>query len=102
MIIKHFRIWRELTQRKKGKKFNDRQKGCGYYFTVGLLGHTPIGRIEEVQMQSGKTGLYELIDFQLHRDPDDMIKSSQWMFVGYKGYKKITDCTLEEFLTIYR
>lgn len=101
LIIKnweHYKFWRT---RKKGTKTVDYTRGAGYYISAGILFHDPRGKREEHKMQSGKTGIYELIDYTTFSDPHDMIKHSEWMFVGYKGQKPINDCTFTEFLNNY-
>jgi hypothetical protein len=91
--------WRKV---KRGVLTRDFKRGCGYYITVGLLGYDPIGEVQELEMQSGKIGLYKLIDYKTFRDPWDMIDESWWHFVGYKGQKPIKECSFSEFLAYFK
>lgn len=101
LIIRNYKLWRYWRSIKKGIKTRDFKRGPGYYITVGLLGHNPIGCIQEFQMASGKIGLYELLDYRLYSDPDDMVKESWWHFLGYLGEKPVKDCSFSQFLSLY-
>ncbi len=57
--------------------------------------------VQEFNMASGKVAIYKLIDYELMKDPDDMIKWCKWMFLGYKGLPAVNDCSFEEFLEKY-
>lgn len=85
----------------RGDKFNDFERGPGYYITTGLLGHNPIGMLWEPEMSTGKVGIFELVSYKKYRDPWDMIECSQWNFLGYKGVKLIRECSFDEFLKFY-
>lgn len=101
LILKNWKGYKYWKSKKNGKKFREFNRGAGYYLTIGLLGHNPIGQKWETKMQSGKVGLYELIDYERYSDPDDMVKNSWWDFLGYKEMKLIRDCSFEEFLSLY-
>jgi hypothetical protein len=58
-----------------------------------------IGKLHEFKMQSGKTGIYKCLD--LYGLDSHSSKNIKFDFVGYKGEKKIRDCTFEEYLNIY-
>lgn len=101
LILKNYKYYKRWKRIKAGAKPIDYERGPGYYFTIGLLGYNPKGKIEETKMQSGKVGIYELVDYELYSDPSDMIKKSFWHFIGYKGIKPIKECTFNEFLELY-
>lgn len=106
LIIKNWNAYAYWKERKKGKKFRDLDRGAGYYLStdpayVFMSGKSPKGQIWETKMQSGKTGVYELIDYENYKDPYDMIKHSWWSFIGYKNYKPIHECNFKEFLSLY-
>ena len=71
------------------------------YYEVVLDDYKIIGLIKEMETKSGKIGLFELLDFQVYSDPFDMVKESQWHFVGYKGQKAIKDCSFREAMQLY-
>ncbi|MFA6946709.1 MAG: hypothetical protein WC220_12495 [Pedobacter sp.] len=102
LIITNFNRWMYWRKVKRGVLTRDFKRGCGYYITVGLLGYDPIGEVQELEMQSGKIGLYKLIDYKTFRDPWDMIDESWWHFVGYKGQKPIKECSFSEFLAYFK
>ena len=95
---KKYKYWRA---RVNGKKFREFDRGAGYYITLGLFGYNPVGEMWESKMQSGKTGIYELIAYEAYRDPHDMVKHGWYSFVGYVGEKPIPKCTFEEFISLY-
>ncbi len=101
LIVKNYKIWKHWRRIKKGVETRDFKRGCGYYIPVGLLGYNPIGKVEELEMKSGKIGLYKLVDYKTFRDPWDMVKESWWHFIGYKGHKAIKDCSFSEALSLY-
>ena len=101
IVIKNYNLWKHWRKIKKGVKTKDLKRGSGYYITVGLFGYNPIGKIEELEMRSGKIGLYELVCYQTCGDPFDMIKESWWHFVGYKDQKPIKDCSFSEAVYLY-
>jgi hypothetical protein len=96
--IKGFHHWKQV---KGGKKTYDLKLGAGYYIITGLLGYNPIGQKKELEMKSGKIGIYELIDYKTFWDPKDMIEKSYWHFIGYKNVKPIKECSFNEFLQLY-
>jgi len=101
LIIKNIKAYKYWKAKRKGKKFCEHERGCGYYLTLGLLGHNVKGQKWETEMQSGKTGIYELVGYESFGDPHDMVKKSWWNFIGYKGIKPIKECSFNEFLSIY-
>ena len=101
LIIRNYKLWKHWRKIKKGVKTRDFKRGCGYYITVGLFGYNPIGEVKELKMESGKIGLYELVDYKTYSDPWDMVKESWWHFIGYKGQKAIKDCSFSEFVSLY-
>lgn len=101
LILKNWKGYKYWKAKKNGKKFKECNRGADYYIPTGLLGYNPIGQKWETQMQSGKVGLYELVDYETYSDPYDMIKNSYWNFIGYKGIKPIHECSFEEFLSLY-
>lgn len=101
LIIRNYKVWKHWKKIKKGIKTKDLKRGCGYYITVGILGYNAIGKVEELEMESGKIGLYELIDYKTYSDPSDMIKESWWHFIGYKSQKGIKECSFTEAMYMY-
>lgn len=101
LIFRNYRAWKHWRKIKSGIKTRDFKRGCGYYITVGLFNYNPIGKVVELEMKSGKIGLYELLDYQTYSDPNDMVKESNWHFIGYKGEKAIKDCSFSEALSLY-
>jgi hypothetical protein len=99
--LKYWGYYKYWKMKKKGKKFNDFERGVGYYLPVGLITAKIIGTVWESEMKSGKTGIYECISYRTCKDPHDMIKTSQWDMIGYKGDVTIKDSTFREFLMIY-
>ena len=106
LILQNWKAYKYWKARKKGKKFRDLDRGAGYYLNTDPAyifcgGKNPKRQLWETKMQSGKTGIYELIDYENYRDPSDMIKHSWWNFIGYVGVKPIHECSFEEFLSLY-
>lgn len=102
LILSNFYVYRRWSKVRKGVKTIDWQRGPGYYFMTGLVFHSPIGEIQKLEMKSGKIGLYELLSYEVYRDPWDMIKSSNWHFVGYEGEKPIKEYTFLEYLKLVK
>jgi len=100
-IIKKYGLYREWKKIKGGAEPINMKRGAGYYITVGLIGHNPKGKIEEIKMKSGKVAIAKLISYKRFRDPDDMIEESYWHITGYKGEKKIKEMTFKEFIKLY-
>ena len=106
LILQNWKAYKYWKARKKGKKFRDLDRGAGYYLNtdptyIFVSGKSPKGQLWKTKMQSGKTGIYELIDYENYRDPSDMIKHSWWNFIGYENCKPIHECNFEEFLSLY-
>lgn len=99
--MKKIRTIIQWYKRRKGQPIVDYRKGCGYYITVGLLGYNPIGKTEEWKMESGKTMIVKLLDYERFSDPWDMIKESEWQYIGFKGEKPFAELTLREYLKIF-
>ena len=100
IIYRILRNWGEYKSYRSicaGKKPINMKRGCGYYFPLGIGGN-PLGRKEDVPMQSGRTALAELVRYEAYNDPDDMIKESFWHISGYKGEKKFKDMSFDEYL----
>ena len=97
-ILKNWSEYRSWKQIKKGKTPINMKRGVGYYITVGLFGHNPIGQIKEIEMKSGRTAISTLISYKTFRDPDDMIEESFWHMSGYKGEKLFKDMTFDDYL----
>ena len=106
LILQNWKAYKYWKARKKGKKFRDLDRGAGYYLNtdpsyIFVSGKSPKGQLWTTKMQSGKTGIYELIDYENYRDPSDMIKHSWWSFIGYENCKAIPECNFKEFLSLY-
>lgn len=93
-FIRQYFAWRK---RKSGKPVCDYEKGCGYYLPLGLISAKLIGREEDWEMSSGKIMRVKLISYKRFSDPDDMVESSCWQYLGYKGEKLFSDMTFKEF-----
>ena len=48
-------------------------------------------------MESGRFGLYQLIDYTTYGNPSGMTQSSSWEFIGFYGNKKVRDMSYKEF-----
>lgn len=97
-ILKNWKEYKSWKAVKNGKKPINMERGPGYYFPTGLIGVKNRGRIEEIQMKSGRTAIAELIDYDLFSDPNDMIEKSFWHVSGYKGEKLLKDMTFKQYL----
>lgn len=95
--LRNWKLYRYWKKRTSGEDTCDMVMGSGYYFATGVLGANPKESIHQFKMRSGNIGYYKLLDYNLHSDPDDMIKSSQWMLLYYEGRKPINECTFREF-----
>lgn len=103
-VIKRLRAWKEYKTRVINKKpVCDHKMGVGYYFATRVFGLDPYKQnsCKEMKMVSGKTGYYKLIKYELFSDPDDMIKFSEWQFLGYKNEKLIEDMSFPEFIEFF-
>lgn len=97
--LKNRKLWRHYKDRViKKKPIIDTKKGAGYYLTLGLLFVNNKDKVEEWKMESGKVGLWRLLEYRAFSDPDDMVKWSTWQFLGYKGEKLLTDMSFREFV----
>ncbi len=96
-ILFNWRTYKGWKARVRGDAICDYRKDCGYYFSVGY-GHDSRGRIETWDMTSGRKGKFKLIDYRLFSDPGDMIKESQWQFLGYENDKELSEMSFEEYL----
>ncbi len=76
----------------------DYEKGAGYYIPVGFIKNNNKCRVEKWRMESGKIGIFKLLDYTCYHDPNDMIESSWWQFLGYEGEKPLSEMTFNEFL----
>ena len=98
LILKNYNAYKCWKMIKKGKKIVNQKMGAGYYITLGIWNHNPIGEKQEWKMKSGKTALVELIDYTAYEDPDDMVKESYWHQRGYKGEKLFKNMSFSEYL----
>lgn len=96
-----FRLWLQWRRLRKGIKLVSLNRGPGYYLFLMNVFHNPVGEIQELEMESGKIGLYELLSYERYSDPWDMTKESKWHFIGYKGEKPVKNCTFQEYRSIY-
>ncbi len=106
LILKNWKAYRHWKARKKGQKFRDFHRGAGYYLITDPAyffteRKSPKGQIWKTEMESGETGIFELIDYENYRDPSDMVKHSWWHFIGYENCKPIHECSFQEFLSLY-
>lgn len=101
LILNNPLLYRYWHGKKKDKKYCDYSRNCGYFFDPywAFISENPI--IWKPKMQSGKIGIYELVNFTRYQDPNDMIETSSWNLVGYENCKPIKDCNFKEFLEIY-
>ena len=96
--ILNWSIWRSYCSVKRGELISNYTKGAGYYIPCGIIGVNPVGRIEEWKMRSGKTARYKLLSYETFSNPSDMIKSSEWAFLGYVGEKPVIAYSFDEYL----
>lgn len=101
IILKNWKRYKYWRKKRKGKKLISYRRGAGYYLDVWMLDFNPSNITWETKMKSGKIGIYQLIDYETYRDPGDMIESSTWNFIGYKGQKPIHECSFEEYISLY-
>jgi len=95
--IKYRSIYKNYRRRfNPDNNVFDFNRGCGYYILVGF-GYNPLKRLYEVEMQSGRTAICKLYHYECYHDPRDMIKSSSYQILGYKGEKLFTEMTFKEF-----
>lgn len=80
-MFKKLKLRRYWKKRVKGKRFVDWEKGPGYYIDKMFIKRP---YTEHVPLQSGRTGIYELVDADFYGNPGDMVKRSTWCFLGYK------------------
>ena len=103
-ILLNYKLYKYYHKKRKGKLLVDWHRGAGYYimlnFCSGLYGDKH--KTQEIEMNSGKKAIYNLIEYKTFDDPSDMVEWSKWNFAGYKGVKLIRDCvTFYEFVNIY-
>jgi hypothetical protein len=91
---KKYRVYKRYYYKKlKGEYIDDYiSQSCCYF-------PDDIGSIEEIKMQSGKTGLFKIIN--VNKLDNYGSKNIQKDFIGYKEIKPIRKCTLEEFIQLY-
>jgi len=88
------KTWKDKVKRKP---VCDWIRGCGYYFGgAGSIRHK-IGQLEDVNMLSGKVGIYSLLWVKWCNDPKDMVEDSGWQLIGYKGKKPFSEMTFKEY-----
>lgn len=98
LILKHFKHYRYWRNKRKGVKYHDLRRGSGYYITTSKGDQR--GRKRKITMKSGKTALFELLDYAVLPGLS-LISHSTWNMIGYDGMKAIHECTFREFLKIY-
>lgn len=99
--LRNWHIWKDYHNRAiRGNPVCDFTKGAGYYLETGLIFVNPYvyHTDDEWKMESGKTAIVKLINYKLFHDPDDMVESSEWQFLGYKGEKMIKDMSFAEYV----
>ena len=62
-IFKNRKEYRYWKYKKNGMKTVDETRGPGYYLNIAGFNHPNKGMKWESPMKSGKTGIYELIDY---------------------------------------
>ena len=115
-VLDKAKIYLNLIARKRGKVFNDYVEGACYRYggwahgqirNVGMnkngecVGMNGKPVFEEFKMKSGHVAIYKLVYHKYYNDPSDMTEEARYQFLGYKGKKKIKDCTLNEYIQIY-
>lgn len=96
--VLYYKVKKDWKDRKSGKKMFDYNMGAGYYLPGQLFGYNnDIGMLREVQLQSGKVGIYKLLKVETYTDPSDMIENSYWQLMGYKGEKLFAETSFEEY-----
>jgi hypothetical protein len=87
---------------KYRKYWKKKMKGdvCDSFISFSMFYYPEdIGDIEHREMESGKTGIYKVIDV---RGIDDWgSKDIKKDFIGYIDIKPIRECTLAEFMELY-
>ena len=97
-MIKLIKIWFYWLGKKKGKLYNDYERGPGYYLPLGVfMGKDLEHYTWTTKMDSGKVATYQLTHYTTFSDPSDMVEKSQWNFIGYEGEKPIREYTFREF-----
>jgi hypothetical protein len=88
-FFEKFKEWH--SKKIDGIKTRDLKRGAGYYLFLDFHGNHLIGKDEDfiLNSSSGKRQIYRLIDFKRFSNPPDMIKSSDWEFIGYNEEKPI-------------
>lgn len=88
----------------KGNPVVDFEMGVGYYITLGILFGDPYkdNAKKEFKMKSGKRAYAKLLKYKAFHDPDDMVESSEWQFLGYVGEKLLQDMSFEEYCQFCR
>ncbi|WP_437261243.1 hypothetical protein [Bacillus thuringiensis] len=96
----YYKIWKERVKNKSGDIY-DFNRGSGYYISRDFW-EDYRGQIWKTEMStSKKTGVFKLVDYRFHSDPDDMVQEAWYEFLGYEEDKLMKDCTFEEFVQIY-
>jgi hypothetical protein len=84
-------MWLDWRKRVSGKPIVDYMRKCGY-FAVPKIGGT-----QTFDLQSGKRGLYMLVDIKYYWDPHDMIESASFQLIGYVGQKPFLKMRFKEY-----
>ncbi len=106
LILRNWNAYKNWKGRRAGKKYADFRRGAGYYLKTKkgfgwAARESVLGQLWNTQMKSGRTGIYELIDYEYFSDPYDMVRYTCWMFIGYEGCKPIRECNFMEFYDLY-
>ena len=101
-IILNWKNYKDWEKRVSGKSVRDFKRGAGYYFPTGMLGAEVKGRVDILNMESGKRALFKLIDYKMFNDPSDMIEWSVWQFLGYEREKMLSKMSFNEYLEASR
>lgn len=99
LICKHWKAYTYWIKKKKNIKLKEYRLGAGYYVNTFAFAKSPI--YKTLQMQSGKIGIFKLVEYEKYNDPPDMIQESWWDFMGYDNCPPIAECSFQEFLTLY-
>ena len=101
-MFKYMQLYRQWLSRRRGDEICDREKGAGYYITLGLLFHDPVGKTQVWEMKSGKKMIAKLLSYRGCGDPPDMVRSSKWQYIGYEGETPFAEMTWREYLAVHK
>ncbi len=101
--LKHYLKWLQIKYDFKTIKY---EKGLGFYIVEGL-GRNPykIYRSKKIRINKNIHGsdfaIFDLVDYNMAKDPRDMVKYSIWTLIKYENTKPIKECSFEEYISIY-